>query len=193
MADMCAHCNSNCLGNRFARRSLAQKFDVLRPGQRHQHTHSCGGAMIKNPARWRVINPHNIQTNLAHERKIDIDLLGSSEIVSVRVRLEWSVSDTFDKKLSVTFEKEFRDRANSRVCAHSGNSLVQATHRRKGFKVAAVHRTTLIYAWQLRVNHLALKDQSSRSASRMTSAVRSMSSNVCAVEINPVSNCDGAK
>src|SRR6266496_2540726 len=146
-----------------------------------------------------MINPHEVQACLAHQSKIDIDLIRRPKITSIRVRLEWSVGDAFNKKLPVAFEKEFRDRANSRVCAHSGNSLVQATHRRKGFKVAAVRRTASISAWQypgsrrLRINHPALKDQSSRSASRMTSTVRSMSSNVCTVEINPVSNCDGAK
>src|SRR6266513_653456 len=98
MPYMCGHYDANCLGNLFARCSLAQKFDVLRPGQRHKHAHSCSGALIKKPARRCVINPHDIQTNLTHDRKIDIDLLRSSEIVSVRIRLEWSVSDAFDKK-----------------------------------------------------------------------------------------------
>src|SRR6059058_3924860 len=95
-----------------------------------------------------MVNPHEVQTYLAHQRKIDIDLIGPPKITSVRVRLEWSVSDAFDKKLPVAFEKEFRDRANSRVCAHSGNSLVQAPHRRKGFKEAALYATALICAWQ---------------------------------------------
>jgi hypothetical protein len=65
-----------------------------------------------------MINADNVQTHLAHERKIDIDLLGPSEIISFRVRLEWTVGNPFNKKLSVIFEEEFRDWANSRVRCH---------------------------------------------------------------------------
>src|SRR5439155_8370129 len=54
-------------------------------------------------------------------------------IISFSVRPEWSISHPFNEKLSVIFKKEFRDRPNSRVCAHSGNSLVQPPHRRKDF------------------------------------------------------------
>jgi hypothetical protein len=49
--------------------------------------------------------------------------------MSFRVRLEWAVGDSFNKKLSVTFEKEFRDWANSRVCAHSGKGRDAALRR----------------------------------------------------------------
>src|SRR6266567_693621 len=122
---------------------------MLRPRQRNKHAHQC---------------------------KIDIDLLSFSQIISVRVRLEWSVSNAFDEKFAVAFEKEFRDRANSRVCAHSGNFLVQAPRRRKVFG-----RDDAPYLAKL------------GSTSRTTAPVRSMSSDVCAVEIKPVSNCDGAK
>src|SRR5437868_2088315 len=89
---------------------------MLRPRQRNKHAHPLAGAAIEKPARRSVINPHEVQASLAHQCKIDIDLLSFSQIISVRVRLEWSVSDAFNKKFSVAFEKEFRDRANSRVC-----------------------------------------------------------------------------
>ena len=57
-----------------------------------------------------MINPHNIQANLTHEREIGIHLLRPSEIVPLGVRLEGTVRDTFDEKLFVTFQKEFRRR-----------------------------------------------------------------------------------
>jgi hypothetical protein len=67
-----------------------------------------------------MINPHNVQTGLAHEAEIDIDLLGPSEIVPFGVRLERTVRDAFDEKLFVTLQEKFRGRANSRVlgCCH---------------------------------------------------------------------------
>ena len=116
MSGMRAHRNANGFGDTFARRSFPQKLDMVRPGKCHQDAHAGSGATIKKPARRRMINPDNVQADLAHERKVDIDLLRSSEIISFRVRLEWTVGDSFNKKLSVTFEKEFRDWANSRVC-----------------------------------------------------------------------------
>src|SRR6266704_1664595 len=70
----------------------------------------------RKPARRRMVNPHNIQTGLAHESKIAIDLLRSSEVISFCVRLERTVGNAFDKELFVSFKKEFRHRANSRVC-----------------------------------------------------------------------------
>ena len=88
-----------------------------------------------------MINPHEVQACLAHQSKIDINLIRRPKITSIRVRLEWSVGDAFNKKLPVAFEKEFRYRANSQV--HSGNFLVEALCRRKDFKIAAVHKTAL--------------------------------------------------
>ena len=76
-----------------------------------------------------MVYPYNIQTGLAHEGKINIDLLRPSEIVSFRVRLEWSISHPFNEKLSVTFKKEFRHGPNSRVCAHSGKGRDAARRR----------------------------------------------------------------
>src|SRR6266568_3056231 len=97
---------------------------MLCPGKRHEHAHPRSGTTIEKPARRRMINSHNVETDLMHEGKIGIDLLGSSKIISFRVRLEGTVSNAFDKKLFVAFEEEFCDCANSRVCAHTGNSLV---------------------------------------------------------------------
>ena len=106
---------------------------MFRPWQRNKHVHPRAGTAIEKPARRSVINPDEVQATLAHQCKIDIDLLRFSQIISVRVRLKGSVSNAFNKKLLVSFEKKFRDRANSRVCAHSGLFLVQAPRRRKVF------------------------------------------------------------
>ena len=125
---------------------------MLGPRQGNEHANASGCAAIEEPARRRVINAHEIDPDLAHERKIDIHLFGASEIIFFRVRLKRAVGDALDEKLPISFEKELGDSANARFCAHR-----------------------------------------SVRASRITLPVRSISSGVCAVEINPVSNCDGAK
>ena len=66
-----------------------------------------------------MINPHDVQADLAHQRQIGIHLFGPAEIISFRIRLERTVRDAFDEKLSVAFEEKFRDRANSRGFAVS--------------------------------------------------------------------------
>jgi hypothetical protein len=60
-----------------------------------------------------MINPHQVQTGLTHERKVAIYLFRAPEMISLRVRLKRPVGHAFDKKLPLAFEKEFRDRANS--------------------------------------------------------------------------------
>ena len=67
-----------------------------------------------------MIDPNNIETNLAHQGEIDIDLLGPSQVVPFGVRVERTVRNAFNKKLIITLQKEFRRRANSRVpsCCH---------------------------------------------------------------------------
>ena len=85
------------------------------PGKCHQHPHASVSAPVEKPRRRCMINPHNIQAGLSHEREIGIHLLGPTEIVSFGIRLEGTVRDAFDEKLLVTFQKEFRRRANSRI------------------------------------------------------------------------------
>ena len=116
MSGVFAYCVPDCFGNLLANRSFAQELDMFFPGKRHQYAHPCASASVEKPGRRCVINSHNIQADLAHEGKIDIHLLRPSEIVPLGVRLEGTVCDTFDEKLFVTFQKEFRRRANSLVC-----------------------------------------------------------------------------
>jgi hypothetical protein len=63
-----------------------------------------------------MVNPHNIQTGLTHENEIAINLLRPPKVISFCVGLKRTVGNAFNKKLFVSFEKEFRHRANSRVC-----------------------------------------------------------------------------
>src|SRR5438046_7928887 len=81
----------------------------------HHYTHPNVISTVDKPRRRCMINPHNIQAGLSHQGEIDIHLLGPTEIVSFGVRLEGTVRDAFDEKLFVTFQKEFRRRANSRI------------------------------------------------------------------------------
>jgi len=60
-----------------------------------------------------VINPHNVDADLAHHRKIDIHLRGPAEIMLLFVRLERPVGNAFDEKLVIADEKELCGRANS--------------------------------------------------------------------------------
>ena len=196
MPGLCTYRNADRFGNLFADGSFAQKLYVFCPGKSHKDAYSGNGTTIKKPARRRMVNPHNIETNLAHERKIDVHLLSSSQVIFFGVRLEGSIRDSLHKKLSVTLKKEFRDWANSRVCAHSGNSLVQPPHRRKDFNCRLYPRPcwpSSSAAFSLNGSQACGYDYSSLRLSRITAPVRSISSRVCAVEIKPVSNCDGAK
>jgi hypothetical protein len=73
-----------------------------------------------------MINPHDVQADLAHQRQIGVSLFRSSEIISLSVRLERSVGNPFKKKFPVALEKKFRDSTNPRAGAHNGSFLVHA-------------------------------------------------------------------
>ena len=94
---------------------------MFRPRQRNENAHAGRSATIEKPARRCMINANYVQPGLLHESKIDIHLLGPAEIVSLRVRFERPVGDAFYEKFAFAFEKEFSDRADSRVCAHNGS------------------------------------------------------------------------
>src|SRR6516162_8752743 len=116
------HGAANGFSNLLARRPFTQELDMFFPRKRHQHSHPGSGTTIEKPARRRMVNPHYIQTGLAHESEIGINLLRSSEVISFCVRLERTVGNAFDKELFVSVKKEFRHRTDSRVAAHSGIS-----------------------------------------------------------------------
>ena len=63
-----------------------------------------------------MINAQDVQTDPAHQAKIDIHLFRPAESVPLCVRLERTVSRAFDEKLPFAFEKELRNGANPRVC-----------------------------------------------------------------------------
>jgi hypothetical protein len=67
-----------------------------------------------------MINPYNIQADLTHEGEVGLHLFGPAEVIPFGVRLKGTVRDAFNEKLLVTFQEEFRRRANSRVlgCCH---------------------------------------------------------------------------
>ena len=122
MPCVCAYGSANGFGNLFASRFFTQEFDVFFPGKRHQHAHACSSTTIQKPAGRRMVNAHQIQPGLTHQRQIDVDLIRAAHIVSVGIRLERAVRHTFNKKLYVALEKKFRGRPNSRIAAHSGMS-----------------------------------------------------------------------
>jgi len=58
------------------------------PGERHQHAQTASSTAIQKPAWRRMVNPHNIQASLAHEREVKIDLLRPAKVVPFGIRLE---------------------------------------------------------------------------------------------------------
>src|SRR6266550_130442 len=88
--------------------SFTKKLDVFFPRERHQNAHPCGSAMIEEPPRRRMINPHNVQARLTHQCQIGIHPFRPADIVSVRIWFKRTVRDPFDEKLLLAFEKELR-------------------------------------------------------------------------------------
>src|SRR5262249_9491225 len=141
------------------------------------------GATVEKPARRRMINPQNVQTGLAHQRQIDVYLLRRPEIIPIRVRLERPVRDALNEEFLFAFEKELRPGSNPGVCLHSVSSLSLYTAVAQRFNCRG---SRVGCRAQHRRRHAPC--YSSAKASRTTATVRSMSSGVCAVEMNPVSN-----
>src|ERR1041384_7519824 len=76
-----------------------------------------------------MINPHNIDCRLAHQRQIGIQLLGRTERPFTYTRAEWTVCDAFDEKFVLSVKKEFRFGSDSGVCCfcHVERSLPPKT------------------------------------------------------------------
>src|SRR5947209_11451214 len=115
MPCVCPHSNANGFNYLFASRSLTQKLDMFFPWQRHKHSHTDSSTTVEIPTWRRVINPHQIQTSLPHQRKIGIKLLRPPEVVAISVRLERTVSHAFHEEFFVAFEEEFCSGTNPRV------------------------------------------------------------------------------
>ena len=80
------------------------------PRERHQNAHPRGSATIEEPARRRMINPHNVHAGLAHQRQIGIQLFWPADIIPIRIRFERTVRDPFDEKLPVSVEERTSQR-----------------------------------------------------------------------------------
>src|SRR6266576_578641 len=119
--------SAHVFGDLFAGGSFTEKLDVFFPGKRHQNAHPRGSATIEEPARRRMINPHNVHASLAHQRQIGIQLFRPADIISIRVRFERTVRDPFAEKLPVSVEEKLRSGPDSRVCLHSVSSLSPCT------------------------------------------------------------------
>ena len=176
---------------------------MLRPWQGDKHTHAGSGATIEKPLRWDMINPHHVEADLAHQCQIGIDLFRSSEIISLCVRFERSVGNPFNKKFSGRLRKRISQLAESagllslscqaEAPAAAGSkysgSRIRDSSTSLGmtnYKCCGAERFTF-------PKKRTVFSYSVSNASRITAPVHSMFSCVCAVEINPVSNCDGAK
>src|SRR5262245_13841961 len=101
--------------NLFTCGSFTEELDVFFPRERHQHAHPSGSATIEEPARRRMINPHNVHARLAHQRQIGIHLLWPADVISIRVRFERTVGNPFDEKLPIAVEKKLRNGSDSGV------------------------------------------------------------------------------
>src|SRR5207237_9708505 len=115
IAVISANCVPHLPRNVIAHSFLPQKFNVLFPRQGDQNADSSRETFFQEPLRRRMINTQQVQTDLAHHAKIDIQLLRPAETVPFFVGLERAIGRALNEELAVAFEKEFRNRANSRI------------------------------------------------------------------------------
>src|SRR4029453_11640736 len=99
-----------------ATRGASAKVHILPPPEGDHHADAVFETKIQEPARWGIIDSHNVDSEFAHHAQIQSGLLRGSDVEALPIRREGPISDSFQKKLSITLKKEFRDRANSRVC-----------------------------------------------------------------------------
>src|SRR6267154_6603230 len=162
--------SADIFGDLFTCGSFAEKLDVFFPRERHQNAHPRGSATIEEPARRRTKNPNNVHASLAHQRQIGINLFRPADIISILIRFERTVRDTFDEKLAVPVEKKLRSGTDSRVCLHSVSSLSPCTVVSQSFN----YRGSRVDCWAQRRRRPACR-YSCVNASRRTAPVRSMS------------------
>ena len=126
--------SADVFGDLFTCGSFTEELDVFFPGKRHQNAHPRGSATIEEPARRRMINPHDVQTRIAHQRQIGIHLFRPADIISIRIRFERTVRDAFDEKLLVAFEKKLRLGTDSRglSCVMSSVSVILSAAKNLG-------------------------------------------------------------
>src|SRR5204862_3712469 len=108
--------SAHIFGDLFTCGSFTEELDVFFPRKSHQNAHPRGSATIEEPARRRMINPHNVQARLTHQCQIGIHPFRPADIVSVRIRFKRTVRDPFYEKLLLAFEKELRLGDNSGDC-----------------------------------------------------------------------------
>ena len=130
MAGVRLNGSADIFGDLFTCGSFTEKLDVFFPGKRHQNAHPRGSATIEEPARRRMINPHNVHTRLAHQRQIGIQLFWPADIISIRIRFERTVRDPFDEKLLVSVEEKLRSGSDSGVCCLCHVSVIRDISRR---------------------------------------------------------------
>src|SRR5207237_5694136 len=100
------NCRLDGTRNFISRFLSRKKLNVLGPRQRNQDSNASGGALIQKPTRRRMINPHDVDADFAHLRKIALHLFLRAQIMTFRVRFEGTVSDALQKEFAVAFEKE---------------------------------------------------------------------------------------
>ena len=154
-----------------------EKLHMLRPRESDQHAHAGRGATIEKPARRQMINAHDVDPELAHLGEVAARLLLRAKVIAGRIRLERPVGGALDEKFPVALEEELGERtdADRRSLTHEELFLVQRADGRKAFARPLPN------------------EKPSASASCTIRAVASICAGWCAVEMKPVSNCDGAK
>src|SRR5215510_11186782 len=105
--------SANIFGDLLTRGSFTEKLDVFFPRESHQNPHAGGSATVEEPARRRMINSHNVDARLAHQRQIGIHLFRPANVIAIPIRFEGTVRDTFNEKLPVSLEEELRSGSDS--------------------------------------------------------------------------------
>jgi len=95
-------------------RSIVEEGDVLRPRQPDHDAQAFSRRRIEKLAPWRRVGAHGIDPELGHLAEVGGDLWERRELVTLGVRRERTVGDTFDEETLVARAQKFPVRRNAR-------------------------------------------------------------------------------
>ena len=113
----------NTLPNRFASGGpdfrIAQEFQMLRPGDRHQHPDPPRGTKVQEPPRRDIINADEVDPRHGHHVEVARGFFRIPEMVARGIGRERTVGRPLDEKLLLALEKKLRADPHGRHVAHA--------------------------------------------------------------------------
>ena len=98
--------------------AVAEKFQMLGPGNGYQHPERVFDAEVEEPARGDIIDSQEVHTHGRGEAHVPVRLFRIAEVLAMGIRGKGAVGDPFDKKLAVSLKEEFcpdTNRAGRRI------------------------------------------------------------------------------